>query len=54
MTLGLVLTLIFLALKITHNIDWSWFWIVAPVVIELGLGVLFSVIVGTFTFRWFR
>ena len=28
--LGTILFLIFLVLKLTHNIDWSWWWVTAP------------------------
>jgi hypothetical protein len=32
---GTVLFLIFLTLKLTHNIDWSWWWVFAPLWIPL-------------------
>lgn len=32
-----VLFLIFLVLKLTHVIDWSWWWVTAP----LWIGVLY-------------
>lgn len=35
--LGLVLFLIFLILKLTDHIDWSWVWIFAPIWIPLSL-----------------
>lgn len=25
-----ILTLLFITLKLTHNIDWSWWWVLAP------------------------
>lgn len=25
-----VLTIVFVVLKLTHNIDWSWWWVLAP------------------------
>ncbi len=28
--LGTVLFIVFLVLKLTHTIDWSWWWITAP------------------------
>lgn len=31
------LTLIFITLKLTHVIDWSWVWILAPLWIPLAL-----------------
>ena len=32
-----VLTLIFIVLKLTGNISWSWIWVLAPMWIELIL-----------------
>lgn len=34
-----VLFVIFLVLKLTGNIDWSWWWVTAPVWIPIGLGI---------------
>lgn len=42
--LGLILFLIFLILKLTGNIDWSWWWVTAPLWIPpafvLGVAIL--------------
>ena len=43
---GTVLFLIFLVLKLTNYIDWSWWWVTAPLWIPIGiiviiLGVIF-------------
>ena len=35
-----LLTLLFIALKLTHVIDWSWLWVLAP----LWISVVFSMI----------
>ena len=35
-----VLFIIFLILKLTGNIDWSWWWVTAPLWIPIGI-VLF-------------
>jgi len=39
---GTVLFLIFMTLKLTEHIDWSWWWVAAPlwlpVVVLLGIG----------------
>lgn len=40
---GTVLFLIFLTLKLTHNIDWSWWWIAAPLWIP---ATMFLLVVG--------
>lgn len=37
------LTLIFIVLKLTHIIDWSWWWVLAPAWISAGLA---AVIIG--------
>ena len=43
------LTLIFITLKLTHVIDWSWAWVLAPMWIPLALLIIafiIGVIVG--------
>ena len=35
--LGTVLFLIFLVLKLTNYIDWSWWWITAPLWIPIAI-----------------
>lgn len=42
--LGL-LTLVFITLKLTGNIDWSWWWILSPIWIPIALGLLIFLIV---------
>lgn len=32
-----LLALIFITLKLTHVIDWSWWWVLAPLWISLSL-----------------
>ena len=46
---GTVLFLVFLVLKLTDNIDWSWWWVTAPlwiplvfVLVILGLVAVFA------------
>lgn len=44
---GTVLFLVFLILKLTGNIDWSWWWVTSPIwipVLLLGLLVLIALI----------
>lgn len=36
-SLGTTLFLIFLILKLTGQIDWSWWWVTAPIWIPLGI-----------------
>lgn len=35
-----LLTIAFVVLKLTHVIDWSWWWVLSPSLISLGLCVL--------------
>jgi hypothetical protein len=44
--LGSVLFIVFLVLKLTGNIDWSWWWVTSPLWIPLALGVVIISIVG--------
>jgi ABC-type antimicrobial peptide transport system permease subunit len=39
-----VTTLLFVILKLTHTIDWSWWWVFSPLLISIGFW-LFSVII---------
>lgn len=38
--IGMILFLIFLILKLTHVIAWSWWWVFAPIWIPLAFVVL--------------
>lgn len=40
--LGGVLFVVFLVLKLTGHIGWSWWWVTAPLWIPLGLVLLLS------------
>jgi hypothetical protein len=42
--LGTLLFLIFLILKLTDNIDWSWWWVTAPLWIPLAIVSAIAVI----------
>lgn len=43
MTFFTVLTLIFIVLKLTHYIDWSWWFVIMPTIIH---GMLFVLLMG--------
>jgi len=49
-TLNVILFLIFLVLKLTEQIDWSWWWVTAPLwlptVIVLTIALVFLVLVA--------
>jgi membrane protein YdbS with pleckstrin-like domain len=38
------LTILFIALKLTGVIDWSWWWVTSPLWIAVALGALVSVL----------
>jgi hypothetical protein len=48
-----ILTLIFIVLKLTHQIDWSWWWVLSPELFVIVLYVVFA-IVGASVFKLFR
>jgi hypothetical protein len=39
LSLSAVLFIVFLVLKLTNNIDWSWWWVTSPLWIPLALGL---------------
>ena len=39
-----LLTITFVALKLTHNIDWSWFWVLSPSIFVFSLWVIVIII----------
>ena len=46
-----VLTVAFIVLKLTGFIDWSWWWVLSPMLIVIGLVVAFWIIVYLFVKR---
>lgn len=39
-----VLTLIFIVLKLTDGISWSWWWVFSPIWIDIGIAGLLLII----------
>lgn len=37
--LPVLLSLIFMILKLCNIITWSWFWVFSPIIISFGLGI---------------
>lgn len=35
-----ILTIVFIVLKLTGVINWSWFWVLSPIIINVLLGIL--------------
>jgi len=44
-----LLTIVFIVLKLTHVINWSWWWVLAPTLIPLGL-IVIILLIATFVF----
>lgn len=42
--LGTVLFIVFLILKLTNVIDWSWWWVTAPLWIPIGLAIMIFIV----------
>jgi hypothetical protein len=49
--LGTVLFLIFLILKLTNTIDWSWWWVTSPLWIPAGILLIIFVLLGILTYK---
>jgi len=43
-----LLTIVFIGLKLTGNIDWSWGWVLSPlwILAILAIGILILVVLG--------
>jgi len=46
---AILLTILFIALKLTEVITWSWWLVLLPIIITTGLGIL-GIIVGLIIF----
>lgn len=44
-----LLTILFIALKLTNYIDWSWWWVLAPMWISAALGISILFVFAIFT-----
>jgi hypothetical protein len=47
LSLGWVLFIVFMVLKLTKNIDWSWWWVTSPLWLPLVVLIVFA---GIFVF----
>ena len=45
-----LLCILFIGLKLTHFIEWSWFWVLFPITFPLLVVVLIILMTLTFTF----
>lgn len=47
--IAIQLTIVFIVLKLTNVIDWSWIWVLAPIWIYAGLFILVMAALGILT-----
>ena len=52
--LGSILFIVFLVLKLTNVIDWSWWWVTSPLWIPLAFGIVIIGIAGLAIFSIHR
>ena len=43
--LATLLTVLFVGLKLTGYISWSWWWVISPMLIAFGLGLFIGLVV---------
>ena len=43
-SLGAILTIVFIILKLCNVIDWNWFWVLSPMIFSVGLTIVFIII----------
>jgi len=49
-----LLTILFIALKLTNYIDWSWWWVLSPLWISAAIGAVFLLVFGLLLLKWSR
>ena len=42
-----LLAVLFVGLKLTEYIDWSWWWVLSPIWISMALGVFWLIVFGS-------
>jgi hypothetical protein len=40
-----LLTILFIGLKLTNHIDWSWFWVLSPLIFSIFLFLFMLIII---------
>jgi len=45
---GGLLTIVFIVLKLTNFINWSWWWVLSPVLIPFAIGLIILCVAGGF------
>ena len=45
-----LITIVFVVLKLTGVIDWSWWWVLSPLLIPIGLLIVVLIVFGIISF----
>lgn len=45
-----LLTIVFIALKLTNVISWSWFWVLSPMIFSFIGGIVFVIVIALILF----
>ena len=45
-SLDTILLIVFLILKLTHIIDWSWWWVTSPLWIPIAIAVVIFILIA--------
>ena len=45
-----ILAIVFVVLKLTNNVDWSWWWVLSPLWVPLGIIVILFAVIFIFLF----
>jgi hypothetical protein len=53
-SLPVVLTIVFVILKLTNVITWSWVWVLSPLWISFGLGIILFVILSILGISFYK
>lgn len=47
-SVGTILTIVFVVLKLTHTIAWSWWWVLSPLLLSAGLTLVATIAAALF------
>ena len=49
-----VLTVVFVVLKLVGVIDWSWWWVISPTLINIGIALIFIIGLAIYEYKEFN
>lgn len=54
MSIGVFLTIIFVVLKVAHDVDWAWWQVALPVIIEVAFDLALFFGLGALILKWMK